>query len=736
MTPVALVALAVGTASYAYFVDRGRASDADRATRRMDVLPSFRVEGVRRVELVHGAEKLVLEREPDASAAWAMTSPRREPIDAATVDALLRELEMATRVREVRDGDAAGLDTPRVRGSVTVGSLEYRFVLGADAIVPEGSAYMRVEGEGAFVVGRSLKVQLLRGAEAYRDRTFVAYGASEIAEVDVRVPAGSAGFVLQRHGATFRVGGATGLRASAAAVDHIFGALAEARAERFLDDAAADRLRSETSTTVVLTPRDGSRPRVRLLIAGACPSANDAVAAPEVAGPKGGASAPEGEVVVLRTEPSPMSACVGKGLTEALRANPDTLVDKSPFIAHADEIEELRIERLDAAGAEGSRVDLARLGGGWHERAPADRDLSSGEADSANTLAAALAGARALDVRHAEPGERVPARARVTIAPAGGGADEIVETAAPDAAGAVLARRIDDGAVLRLSRASARRFEPHPIALEARAVWLPSFDPGAVVVIDDSCTRATQRLELQDGAWKTRGFEVDGRSAAEIADTFAHAKADAWVAESDDGTFGFEGEASCAVMLALKPVKDGGLPRRVGIIFGEAGEGGVYAHTLEGPGVFIAPASLHELASHPAVERGGFRIDPAALTRLVLARNGAKLVLSRARAGDRLVRMDGDEAAPDDKLESALAALAAGDALHTGPPAREEGIDRPTLEVDATHHGEGGASVETRIAIGAPTGVGASGGYFARVSGVDATFVIPKTLVDAILDAW
>ena len=32
-TPVALVVLAIGTAGYAYFVDRGRISDADRAGR-------------------------------------------------------------------------------------------------------------------------------------------------------------------------------------------------------------------------------------------------------------------------------------------------------------------------------------------------------------------------------------------------------------------------------------------------------------------------------------------------------------------------------------------------------------------------------------------------------------------------------------------------------------------------------------------------------------------------------
>ena len=91
-----------------------------------------------------------------------MTSPRRDATDPAAVDVLLRELEMATRLARSSEGDARGLDSPRVRGAVDVGPIEYRFALGADAAAPEGAAYMRIEGEGTFVVGRSLKVQLLR----------------------------------------------------------------------------------------------------------------------------------------------------------------------------------------------------------------------------------------------------------------------------------------------------------------------------------------------------------------------------------------------------------------------------------------------------------------------------------------------------------------------------------------------------------------------------------------------
>ncbi len=738
VTPVALVVLAVGAVSYAYFVDRGRVSDADRAARRRDVFPSFRVEGVRRVELVHGSEKLVLEREVDAGDAWVMAGSRRDAIDAAAVDALLRELEMATRVRDVQDGDAVGLGAPRVRGAVTIGPLEYRFVLGADAVAPEGAAYMSVEGEGAFVVGRSLKVQLLRGASAYRDRTFVPYGASEVARIEVRGQSGTGGFVLERHGTSFRVGGGAGLRASSAAVDRLFGAIADARAQMFLDDAATGSVGSEEDMAVAVMPRDSTRPPVRLLVGGACPLDGDAHEPIVLAGSRPVTNGIQ-DVVVARTEPSPMFACVDKALGEALAVSPDSLVDPSPLIAHADEIEELRIERVDIPGADGARVELARRGGGWHERAPVDRDLGTGDVDSANALAAALADARATGVRRAEPGDRFPVHARVTIVRTGAAASEVVETSVPDASGVVLARRPDDGAVMRLARTVAVRFEPHPIALDSHAVWAAPFDPAAVTVIDDSCTRATERLELQDGTWRTRAFDVDGRSAAELSTSFAHARAEAWVSEGDEGAFGFEREGSCAVMLTLQPLTDGGPPRRVGMIFGESGEGGVYARTLDGPGVFVVPVSLRAMASRPAVDRGRFRIDVATLTRLVLTRNGDKLVLSRPRPDDPIVRMDGEDAGPDDAIERALAALRADDTVHTGPPVREEGLDHPTLEIEATRRAEGGPPTETRIAIGAlgaETREGATAAYFARIAGVDATFLVPRDVVDAILEAW
>jgi hypothetical protein len=713
LTPVVLAVLAAGASAYAYLVDRGTVSDADRNARRTDLFPSLRVDDVRVIELVHGTEKLVLERDPDDAAAWSLTTARRESADAGVVDALLRELELAKRIREVPDGEAAGLDVPRMRGSVSVGRLRYEFALGSDALRPEGSAYMRIEGEGTFVVGRTLKVQLLRTADTYRDRALVPYGASDLVEVEVDAANGR--FDLERNGDAFRVGSRTGLRASRSAVERVFAALADMRVETFVDDATGRQGTTNPALTVSVQARDPKRHRLRLIVGGPCPGVSD-------------------DVVVVRAEPAPVSACVTKSVLQGLTSTADALVDRQLVFAHADEIEELRLESV---GADAHPVDVARRGSGWHERAPDDRDLTPEENESAEALVSDLARARALDAAAPRLDERIAVHTRATVRRTGAGAVEVIELGAPGPDGITAARRVDDGAILRLSRDVARRFEPHPVALHGRDLWPTAFDPADVVAIDDSCGPSPERLEIHDGRWTLHappGFAADAPAAADLTEAFAHAKADAWIAETDDGTFGFQRQASCSVVLTIS-LAEAGATSRVGVIFGARVDGGDYARTLEGGSVLQAPSALRLLASHPAIDRARLRIDPALLTSVTLVHGGVRRVIGGAVGQLAGVREELDSGS-DDKIAAALAGFYAQDALHAGSPRPDEGFDRPTLEIDAMGRGENGPATDRHITIGAPTAAGPFETYFARVSGVNATFAVPRQSVDAILAAW
>lgn len=585
VTSVGLILLAVGAVTYAYVLDRGTISDADRASRRDDVLPSFRVEDVTRVRLEHGAESLVFERVADggiAGARWRMTSPRREAADGAAVDVLLRELEDAKRLRSV-DGDAAvALEPPRVRGVLEVGPVTYRFALGGNAPRPVGAAYLRVDGEGTFVVDGALAAELLRGADAYRDRAIVPGGAGGVARVRVQAASGAT-TTLERDGATFRrvAEGTEGTRASRAAVERLLSALADARAERFLDGASSDDATRAPAFTVTVTPRDEGDSPVELKVGGPCPDA-------------------PADVVVVRRAPSRLAACAPGALADALRAMPPP--DPSPFFAHDDEMEEVRLEPV---GIGGPAVDIARRGSGWHERSPEDHELAADESASADALVRALAQAEG-SLRPASSGEGFQARARVTIVRTGTRTTEVVEVAAPLADGTALARRADDGAWLVLPRATARRFEPHPVALRGGSAWRPPFDAASVVAIDDTCGPTRRRLALVDHRWLSRapaGAQVDPLAVTDLTVAAAQAKPDAWLTEADDGGFGFDAPGACTVSLALAPATGDGPPRRASLAFGASGDGGVYARTLDDPAVFVVPESLVRALSLTGSER-------------------------------------------------------------------------------------------------------------------------------------
>jgi hypothetical protein len=103
--------------------------------------------------------------------------------------------------------------------------------------------------------------------------------------------------------------------------------------------------------------------------------------------------------------------------------------------------------------------------------------------------------------------------------------------------------------------------------------------------------------------------------------------------------------------------------------------------------------------------------------------------------GGRLVRRGGDGGgggAGDDRLGAAVARFHARAALHSGAPAEDEGFERPTLEIETVSRGDE-APARTTIVVGGPTNAGED--YFARASGIDATFAVPRQCVDAIVAA-
>ncbi len=687
------------------WLDRDKVTEGERKRRENNVFSAWRREDVSRLEIAHEGETIVLERDAKDDKPWRMTSPRSERVDQAAAERLMTTLEFATMVRKVGDDANLGFDAPRASGSVTMGSLAFRFVLGGSSPRPEGSSYFRVDDGEPFVTSRELTEALLAPSDTYRDRTVVPYLSLELARFEVKHPGG--GFVVERSDErSFKVQG-PGVLASRVALDKVWGALAEMRAEAFPKDADADRLTANPQLTVSMTPKDPAKPAGELVVGEACPGHPN-------------------DVVVLRKQPTRIAACAPKGAIDALLAiTPDVLVDAKPFSFRHDEIEELRLEALGAgagspaasvdAGGAPRTIELARRGTGFHQREPVDRELTTEEADAASELLSLIEYGTADAVTRGGGPFTSIARARVRS----GDHEEVVEVGPfpdPSSAGAVdggasshgsvSLRRVRDDARLVVSRPIARRLVPRATSVRPRTLLAETRRVQRVVL---RC--GTPQELVDDGTGlkliEPSGYETDG-SIVQLVDGLVRGKVLAWVADSDDGSFGLgsrDSNDACRVVLSFV---DGNAPATVR--FGAEAEGGVYGIVDGRPEVFVAPLALHELAKRIYVSHGALRAEPARVESVKVTSKG-KQVTGR----------------DPEALRAAAGALFADRVVALGT------TDVGPVDVEITIALEEGG-VTKRVACSAPRST--SSGAFRRcaTAGMKAVFDVRRSLVDAFLE--
>jgi hypothetical protein len=689
---LALVALALGVWIW---IDRGTITEAERAKRPKNVLPAFRRDEISRIEITKGGEKLVLTRDVDrdADASWRVESPEAGPADPNAVEQLSSAFEFATFVRKVDPKSAPTFDAPRASGSVVMGKITYRFALGGAAPMPEGASYFKLEGDdgGVYVVSKELSDQLLKGAAAYKSRTIVPYLSLDLASLEIRGK--TTAVRIERTGElTFKIAG-SGLRASREVLDKLWSAFAEMRAESFTGEHVTD-----AAFTITMTPKDARKPG-ELLVGGPCKDHPD-------------------DLVVSRTSPTTLDACAPKGIALGLSLTADDLADAKLFFAHEDELEELSL-----ADDGGNKIELARKGSGWHARAPFDRDLAGDEVDAANALASAVMRAKGTSVVPFVPGD-FTVRSHVQVRGGEMKEDENVDVG-QTASGAWVAHRLSDNARIALADDVARHLKPSKSALKGRDVIQPALDPKDVTSLTLRCGVA-QDLTRENAQWKMTspaGFTADQAAALDLVDQVAHLRAEAWIADTDDGSFGLA-QSNCSVTLAAK----GG--RSLTLRIGREGDNGVYVVAGDTP-VFLEPRPFRDALTRVLVDRSALALETSKASSIVLSRGGARVELKKS--ADKFAT-DAGLAVSVDSITNALDVLRADDVVHLGPPAPEEGFAQPSLDVRAEMETDAGKhTVHLRFGRDALRKNQAI--VYARVDGVDATFAVARERVDPIRSA-
>jgi hypothetical protein len=747
----ALVLLAVGSVLGVVWSGRSL-SRAEAEVRRGHLLPVFRQEEVSRIELSQGVRRSVIVRrappaaakeadlagsEPAAAAAddgdvlaseWTLTEPFETDADPVPVDKLLGSLRYATWERDLTgtsgavgsaDAEAAGALLSEQVLVVEMGPLAYRLQLGAASVTPPGSRYVQVSGGGGpphtYVVKRSVVDELFVPADGFRGRQIVPYRKSSTARVVLSSPSGVRR--LRRVGDDFHFEDMQeNQRARRAEVERIFLALARASADPILDiEAAKAALGSEPGVHVAVLPRAPDKPEASLVFGGTCPSD------------------PE-KTVAVRNLPEPLAGCVERTVLGALREPASSLIDSRLFAFHADEVDTVQI-------VEGDQVlDFARQGDGFALRQPRAATLDAEAAKDRLSRLLEIDGTLLL-------GKDKPAKAAefaaavVTLeSSARPGAERSKETLRVGPAradGSRLAYREADGAVLIVPREEA-------FALRADATLLKDhrvFDYPLSAVRSIEVKRGTFRQVLKrtpEGGLsliEPKGFDVDGGLAVEIIDTLRTLRALRWVSDTAASGFGLE-KPRISVKFGVE--LEGRLVERT-LLLGRAAPGGFYASVDRDPGIFVAPRGLDRSLTSLPLNRAIFSADRNSIVEIQLtAQDRGKLLLKRV-AGQLTLQKGSSSFDLErlDELLDAIETLRPEAAVHTGVAGPGEGLRKPLLTAYIRRQApENVGMPPIRFSVGSRDVFQDASIYYARHASVNATYALPRSQVQRLLDLF
>ena len=740
-TTLALVALTAVVGVGVLVGDRGSITTTERAVRRKNLLSAFRDDEVTAFAVtVEGKTGRIFRGALDD----AGQRPWRVEIDGATfaaeeavVDQYLAALRDGVVDRRITGG-AESAGEARAMIVVDMGPRHYRVTLRGTAPTPAGAVYAEIESgdeRDVAVITAQLAAALTVPREAFRQKAMVPYSAAELLAFSIEGEGGPRHLVRSpwpaTRGGSFRFDGSTPegkVRASAAALDKVWEALARMSADAFLADADADAaLRREV--TLALTPKTGER--VTFELGGACPGHPDDV------------------VAVRRDERGGrVSACVPRGVMEGLSLPAAELVDRRLVGARADEVIDLKL----ASGA--TTLALARAGTLWHQQAPTDRiiDADLGRAfleklldvSATRWVTGDAARERALGLDPPRATVRV-----VSLVPGWGGADggdaertEVLELGA-EQGGIAYVRRVEDGALAEVPAEAAEALLPSELALRSRKVFDEPFASfRAIRVIAPG---RMERIEkLADGSWalvepKGAGLVLDAGLLGELADAFGELHAERWVG----GARPEHGLDQPRLVIEADVGDDGAGPAKADAGRGRhtlrvavgapAGATGSFARAGDDPAVFVAPRRLESAAETWLLDRTQLVPETSQVSRVTLSAAGGKRIVIEASGGAFHVAGAGADPVASARaaaVRDALGDLVAERAVSVGPAEKREGLDQPVLTLDVVVAGK-----PMRVRFGAGDALHGTSVVYARRDGVEATYAIAQSKVRPLLEA-
>lgn len=727
LSAVVLSTLALGGVAYVLWVDRAKVSTSEMESRKKNLFTAWRGDDLTRVALKTSSGTSVLERKKAGAdgkpGPWGVTIDGRAfDVEDANVDRLLSTLEHASFTREIPassvDRAAFGLDAPRATVDVAMGELSFHLAIGG-AAPTKGEAYAEVKGRGVFAIPTGLVSALETDPSELRSKAFVPYATADVDEIDLAGEGGDRAFVrggwTGGRGSGFRVKSpkGDGVRVDGDVLDRVLQAFGKMQAQSFVDDAAADKA-ATNRVVVTLVPRAG-KPKGVLSIGGPCPTKKD-------------------QVLAIRREPSHLAVCVPSEVMAALTQPASAFEDRALVGAHADEVTEIRI--VEKKDGHERKLEIARSGGGFKMRAPVDRAVSG---DRGGAFLRTLLDARGdLLPTDAAPPEGTPVEVRILsqggVSPTGGAGERDEELAIYPAKDdrAVVVRK-EDGRSLSVPLSAARAFAVSDLLV--RDLDVLTLKPADVEELSIEGAGKKQRLRHHGSALellepKGKGLTADPTLGMGLIEKLAALKTTRWVADADDGSFGFA-TPRFTVELGLAADAAGAKPP-VKLLLGARTDDGSYGKVSTDPAVFLVSTELEQQLGTWLVNRSDFPTATVSFDKIRLQpADGKPLELTRAGNLWKTVgpqdRRAIDAAA---EVQQALEELDALAAVSVGAEADYQGFKKPALVIECT-----GAKSKVTYRIGAGDTFEGTSIFYARRDDVDATYAVAQSTIRPLLHA-
>lgn len=710
-----LIALAAGSTALLVLTDDqpGRASLEARAN---NLLPSFAVDQLQSLAVEVSKERFVITAEPtavDGEKRYMIRAEQLYPADSQAVLELLRALELAGFVRRLEaaseDRRSLGLVEPRGRLTLNFAGGEIELRIGKEARTPRGTSYLEVQTDAGaiqtFLVRTEFVREVLIGSADLRIAKLSPFAISEISKIRWR--GGTQQVELRREkGPDFL--DARGERAERAVVERLGLELARTRSKKFirLDSARRAIASDQTALDVEVLPF-GSEPSLRFRVGGTCPED------------------PRLEVLE-RVQPSPSGECVGPELRQSFHETAASMRDQTPFALRTDEVETLRIEQGEKV------LELVRSEAGFRlllpSRGEVELELGNARLDQLTQLRGERIEAPDLErLGLKPPSGRVTLRSSVIEQ-----VDRYQETVEfgrvqPD--GRLPIHRQRDGVTLLLGPEAPARFAVDSLLLRSRRLF--SFAPSDLSSLTITTQGERQRLIRSNDGFELvepRGQSHDGPLVLDLVQTLGTLVVDRWASEVVQPVHGLS-RPEAEIELALR--QSGSEPKRVKLTIGANTSTGAFGATDEQPGVFEVPRSFVSQVTTLLLSRAVFLFDLDQTSTISIESGGSTKTLRRT--GDSFGEVgSGTRSAAVARLVHTISSLRPEAAVHTGGARPGEGFEAPRLVIRVVPLSPSRAP--RIIRIGSKQRWRDEPVFFARVDGVDATYVLPEEPVRRILE--